>query len=124
MLNLGLRSVGLTRNAVDDEDIKDAVMKCKSISDVQKLAEANPAARPACLDAVDPIKVLLNRITARLQLKGKKHRQLTMSLMTCGSVYRLSIQNSHFTMVTKRLTVNSVNQGVYGSLLPSEALLF
>ena len=51
-------------------------------------------------------------------------QQLPMSLMTCWSVYRLSIQNSHFSMVTKRLTVNSVNQGVYGSLLPSEALLF
>ena len=72
MLNLGLQSVGLARNAVDDKDIEDAVMKCKSISDVQKLAEVNPAVRPACLDAVEPIKVLLNRITARLQLQVKK----------------------------------------------------
>ena len=34
VLNLGLQSVGLARNAVDDKDIEDAVMKCKSISDV------------------------------------------------------------------------------------------
>ena len=59
MLNLGLQSVGLAHNGVDDKDIEDTVMKCKSISDVRKLAEANPAVRPACLDAVEPIKVLV-----------------------------------------------------------------
>ena len=46
--------------------------KCNSISDVRKLADANPAARSACLDAVEPVKLLLNKITARLQLKEKK----------------------------------------------------
>ena len=71
VLNLGLQSVGLTRNSIDDHDIENAVTKCNSISEIRKLADANPAVRSACLDAVEPVKMLLNKITARLQLKEK-----------------------------------------------------
>ena len=99
MLNLGLQSVGLARNAVDDKDIEDAVMKCKSISDVQKLAEVNPAVRPACLDAVEPIKVLLNRITARLQLQVKKFTLGTTTSDELDDLWKcLSFIDSEFTL--------------------------
>ena len=72
VLNLGLHSVGLARNSISDDSIEKAVTKCNSISDVRKLAEQNSAVRPACLDAVEPVKLLLTRITERLQLKDKK----------------------------------------------------
>lgn len=66
VLNLGLQSAGLACNAVTDNDIDDAVRKPNSISDVQKsMAEANPAVRSACLDAVEPVQLLLSRITAK-----------------------------------------------------------
>ena len=72
VLNLGLQSVGLARNSISDESIEKGVTKCNSISDVRKLAERNPIVRPGCLDAVEPVKLLLTRITERLQLKEKK----------------------------------------------------
>ena len=72
VLNLGLQSVGLARNTVNDKDIEDTVTKRNSVSDVRKLDKSNPAVRPACLDAVEPVKLLLTKITERLQLKDKK----------------------------------------------------
>ena len=72
VLNLGLHSVGLARNSISDDSIEKAVTKRNSISDVRKLAEQNSAVRPACLDAVEPVKLLLTRITEILQLKDKK----------------------------------------------------
>ena len=43
VLNLGLQSVGLAHNTVNDTDIKDAVTKCNSIWDTWELAEDNSA---------------------------------------------------------------------------------
>ena len=45
VLNLGLQSVGLARNTINNKDIEEAVTKCNSISDVRKLTEDNPAVR-------------------------------------------------------------------------------
>ena len=67
-----MQSVGLACNSIDDHKLKNAVTKYNSISDVLKLADANRAVRSACLDAVEPVKMLLNKITATLQLKEKK----------------------------------------------------
>ena len=53
VLNLGLQSVGLARNTINNKDIEEAVTKCNSIPDVRKLTEDNPAVRSACLDAAD-----------------------------------------------------------------------
>ena len=72
VLNLGLQSVGLAREVISNEDIEEAVGKCNNMSEIRKLAENNPEVRPACLDAVEPVKLLLTRITQRLQLKDKK----------------------------------------------------
>ena len=72
ILNLGLQSVGLAREVISNEEIEGAVGKCNNMSEVQKLAEDNPEVRPAGLDAVELVKLLLTRITERLQLKDKK----------------------------------------------------
>lgn len=72
VLNLGLQSVGLAREVISNEDVEEAVGKCNNMSEILKLAEDNPEVRLACLDAVEPVKLLLARITQRLQLKDKK----------------------------------------------------
>ena len=69
VLNLGLQSVDLARNTINNKDVEETVTKCNSISDIRKLAQNNPAVR---LDAVEPVKLLLIQITERLQLKEKK----------------------------------------------------
>ena len=63
--------------------------------------------RIACLDAVEPIKVLLNRITARLQMKEKKFTLGTPAASDeLDDLWKCLFINSEFTLQhgDKRLT--------------------
>ena len=60
------------------------------MSEIRKLAEDNPEARPALMDAVEPVKLLLTKIIQRLHLKDKEFSVGTpvtpYILMTYGNV--------------------------------------
>ena len=70
ILNLGLQSVGLARTKLDDAMEKE-IKKCNNNSQLRKQAEATPAFKESVADSIAPVKILLSRITQRLQLKGE-----------------------------------------------------
>ena len=71
ILNLGLQSVGLARTKLDDDAMEKEIKKCNSLSQLRKQAETTPAFKESVADSIAPVKVLLSRVTQRLELKGE-----------------------------------------------------
>ena len=70
-LNLGLQCVGLARETMPEELVKE-VTKCNSLNELKNIAERNAAIVGAVKDSLSPVKVLLANIFSRLQFKEKQ----------------------------------------------------
>ena len=66
-----MQCVGLMREKMDPE-METVIGKCNSIAEVRASAENNPDIVSAVIDSVSHVKVLLAKITERLELKGKR----------------------------------------------------
>ena len=76
ILNLALQSVGLMR-ANMDQKFEEAMSKCKSMEDVRHQAEAIPGFREAFCDSIELVKVQLQSLFPRLELKGEPFQNFT-----------------------------------------------
>ena len=70
LLNMGLQSVGLMRKKMSDED-EEAISGCNSLNQLRQAALKMPHIKEACLDSVEPVKILLQDIFGRILLKEK-----------------------------------------------------
>ena len=70
-LNLGLQSVGLMCEKMDD-DFEGEAMKCNSLASLCDAAKRFPDFKSTALDSVAHVKSLLVMLLERLELKGKK----------------------------------------------------
>ena len=76
ILNLALQSVGLMQTKMDQR-FEQAMSKCKSMEDVRQQAEALPGFQDAFIDSIEPVKVLLQSLFPRLELKGEQFQTFT-----------------------------------------------
>ena len=65
-----MQRVGLMRDKMDSE-METIVGKCNSVAEIHAASEKNPDILSAVIDSVSHVKVLLAKITERLELKGK-----------------------------------------------------
>ena len=70
ILNIGLQSVGIMRTKTSSYEKE--LKSCNSLADVRSLAMKHPDVEYEVLDAVAPVKALLQGIFIRLQLKDSK----------------------------------------------------
>ena len=71
ILNLALQSVGLMRVNMDHQ-FEEKMSKCSSMEDVRRQAEVSPGFKDAFVDSIEPVKVLLQSLFGRLELKGER----------------------------------------------------
>ena len=72
ILNIGLQSVGIMRQKT--ESFEEALKPCNSLKAIRSLGESNPDLKEEVLDAMSPMKALLQGIFVRLQLKDHKFK--------------------------------------------------
>lgn len=73
--------------------------KCNSTSNIRKLAEGNTEDRPACLDVVEPVKLLQTRVSKQLQLTEKFGVGAIATADILDNLWKcLSFINSGFTL--------------------------
>lgn len=70
ILNIGLQSVGIMRNKTSSYEKE--LESCNSLGDIRSLAKKHPDLEGEVLDAIAPMKALLQGIFIRLQLKDGK----------------------------------------------------
>ena len=70
ILNMGLQSVGVARDRMVDNS-EEAIKSCNGVAKLRIIVEKHNL-REDILDSIEPVKVLLSKITERLQLKDKK----------------------------------------------------
>ena len=68
ILNIGLQYVGVMRQ--ETKSYEDSLRSCNNLAAIQRLAESHPDLEEEILDAVAPMKALLQHLFTRLQLKG------------------------------------------------------
>ncbi len=71
ILNLALQSVCLMRTSMDRR-FEQKIAKCNSMEDVRHQAEATSGFKDAFVDSIEPVKVLLQSLFLRLELKGEQ----------------------------------------------------
>ena len=76
IINLGLQALALARAKMPDE-MEALAKNCNSLKALLKVAQGKPQFRDACLDALAPVKVLLNDVVCRLELKEKNFEVFT-----------------------------------------------
>ena len=77
ILNIGLQSVGIMRQKT--ESFEEALKPCNSLKAIRSLGESNPDLKEEVLDAMSPMKALLQGIFVRLQLKDHKFKTFEAS---------------------------------------------
>lgn len=70
ILNVGLQSVGIMRQKT--RSFEEALKSCNNLTSIRTLGEKNPDLESEVLDALAPMKALLQGIFIRLQLKDHK----------------------------------------------------
>jgi hypothetical protein len=71
ILNLGLQSVGIMRQKT--LSFEEALKLCSNVASIRALGEKNPDLKLEVLDAIAPMKALLQGIFMRLHLKDHKY---------------------------------------------------
>ena len=66
-LNLGLQSVGLMRQEMDEK----SESNCNNMKQIRSADEKSPEVGDCISESIEPVKILLSDILRRLQLKGK-----------------------------------------------------
>ena len=92
LLNLGLQSIGLMRNKMDDV-YESAIANCNSMTQLRKVAEKNHSVKDGTLDSVSPVKVLMSCVFQRLELKGQKFQCFTAATKADIEEFWLSLKS-------------------------------
>ena len=71
LLNIGLQSVGLVRNALEDQDLEKKLAMCSNMSEIRHLAEKEPSIKDALKKSLQPVKDLIEGVFSRLSLKDE-----------------------------------------------------
>ena len=92
LLNLGLQSIGLMRNKMDDV-YESAIANCNSMTQLRKVVEKNHSVKDGTLDSVSPVKVLMSCVFQRLELKGQKFQCFTAATEADIEEFWLSLKS-------------------------------
>ena len=71
LLNIGLQSVGLVRNAIEDQDLERKLTMCSNMSEIRQLAEKEPSIKDGLKKSLQPVKDLIEDVFSRLSLKDE-----------------------------------------------------
>ena len=71
ILNIGLQSVGLACNTLENPNLEKKIATCSNMSEIRKLAEKEPLIKDGLKQAVQPVKDLLEDVFSRLSLKDE-----------------------------------------------------
>lgn len=71
ILNIGLQSVGLARNTLEDKNLEKNLAKCSNMSEIRQLAEKEPSVKNGLKQALQPVKDLLEDVFSKLSLKDE-----------------------------------------------------
>ena len=77
ILNMGLQSVGVAHDRMVDSS-EEAIKSCNGVAKLRIIAEKHNLCEDI-LDSIEPVKVLLSKITERLQLKDKKFNVMQLA---------------------------------------------
>ena len=69
IVNLGLQSVGLMRQQIDEE-FEEIISKCNSMDQLRQAAKRKSELEEKVLDSMEPVKIMLSDIITRLQWNG------------------------------------------------------
>lgn len=68
IFNLALQAVGLMHTSMS-EDLEKCISSCKTVKQIRKACEAQPQLQSALIDAMQPLKSLLESLFVWLKLK-------------------------------------------------------
>lgn len=68
IINIALQAVGLMRSGMS-EDLEKCISNCKTVKEIREACEAQPQLESALIDAMQPLKSLLESLFVRLKLK-------------------------------------------------------
>ena len=70
ILNLALQGVGLMRKEMPAQ-FEAAISSCKSVKDIRTACSNHPGLKEAIVMSIEPVKILLESLFVRLELKEK-----------------------------------------------------